>query len=87
MRKLPQRKCIGCKESFNKKELIRIVKEPDGTISLDMTGKKNGRGAYICKNEKCLEIACKKKQLDYAFKEKVDPSVYENLKKEFSENV
>ena len=85
MKTLPQRKCIGCKSSFDKKDLIRIVKSPEGTISLDKTGKKNGRGAYICKNDKCLETAFKKKQLDYAFKEKVEASVYETLKKEFEE--
>lgn len=87
MKTLPQRRCIGCRNSFDKKELIRIVKSPEGTISLDITGKKNGRGAYICKNEKCLELAFKKKQLDYAFGYKVDSSVYENLREEFLKNV
>ena len=82
MLKAPQRKCIGCRESFDKKSLIRIVKSSEGKISIDFTGKMNGRGAYICKNSKCLEQAFKKKQLDYSFKEKVDPSVYEELRKE-----
>ena len=85
MNKVPQRKCIGCRESFDKKSLIRIVKSPDGDISIDLTGKKNGRGAYICKDKKCLELAFKKKQLDYYFKEKVDPSLYEKLKSELED--
>lgn len=87
MKALPQRRCIGCRNSFDKKDLIRIVKSPEGTISLDITGKKNGRGAYICKNEKCLENAFKKKQLDYAFKDKVASETYEILREEFVKNV
>ena len=87
MKTLPQRKCIGCRNSFDKKDLIRLVKSPEGTISLDITGKKNGRGAYICRSEACLENAFKKKQLDYAFKVKVDSEVYENLREEFVKNV
>ena len=58
-----------------------------GTISIDITGKKNGRGAYICKNEECLSMAFKKKQLDYAFKDKVSQKTYEILREEFLENV
>ena len=87
MKTLPQRRCVGCRNSFDKKDLIRIVKSPEGTISLDITGKKNGRGAYICKNEKCLENAFKKKQLDYAFKDKVEAETYEILREEFVKNV
>ena len=82
----PQRRCIGCRNSFDKKDLTRIVKTPEGTICLDITGKMNGRGAYICKNEACLEAAFKKKQLDYAFKEKVEASTYEFLREEFKKN-
>ena len=85
MNKSPQRKCIGCRETFDKKSLIRIVKDPEGKISMDITGKKNGRGAYICRSSKCLEIAFKKKQLDYAFKTKVEPEVYEALKSELED--
>ena len=85
MKAAPQRRCIGCRESFDKKNLIRIVKLPEGKIETDFTGKKNGRGAYICKNPKCLELAFKKKQLDYSFKEKVDPELYEALRKELEE--
>ena len=80
MNKSPQRRCIGCRESFDKKSLIRIVRDPEGKISIDATGKKNGRGAYICKNKECLFLAFKKKQLDYAFKTKVDSKVYEALR-------
>lgn len=87
MKTQPQRRCIGCKNSFDKRDLIRIVKSPEGTISIDITGKKNGRGAYICKNEECLTGAFKKKQLDYAFKDKVSLSTYEILREEFLKNV
>lgn len=82
MKKIPQRKCIGCRGSFDKNTLLRIVKTPEGDILVDSTGKLNGRGAYICRNEKCFDMAYKKKQLEYAFKEKVDSSVYERLKEE-----
>ena len=86
MKKIPQRKCIGCRESFDKKSLIRIVKDPEGKISIDFTGKKNGRGAYICKNNKCLEVAFKKKQLDYAFGIKVEDNLYQELKSELADH-
>ncbi len=87
MKTQPQRRCIGCKNSFDKRDLIRIVKSPEGTISVDITGKKNGRGAYICKNQECLDTAFKRKQLDYAFKDKVDSETYEILREEFLQNV
>ncbi len=68
-----------------KKELIRIVKCEDGTFKLDATGKMQGRGAYICPNEECLEKAHKSKGLERSFKEKVPQSVYEELKKELTQ--
>jgi len=85
MKKIPLRKCVGCKKISPKKSLIRIVKDAQGDISIDLTGKKNGRGAYICKNLDCLAAAFKKKQLDYSFKCKVDETVYQSLKEEFGE--
>ena len=69
-KKIPQRQCIGCGEMKNKRDLIRVLKDTEGAIFIDVTGRKNGRGAYICKNEECLSMAFKKKQLDYAFKDK-----------------
>ena len=72
MKKEPQRTCLGCKESKNKKELIRIVKQNDGKIFIDKTGKANGRGAYICNNIECLEKAIKSKRLENNFETKID---------------
>ena len=63
VKKIPQRKCLGCMQSFPKKELIRVVRTPDGEVEIDLTGKKSGRGAYICKNEACLKKAIKAKRL------------------------
>ena len=64
MKKIPQRTCIGCKEKKEKRELIRIVKDKEGNITLDRTGRSNGRGAYICDNIQCLEKAIKTKDED-----------------------
>lgn len=72
IRKLPQRLCVGCKEFKTKKELVRIVKSPEGQISLDYTGKKPGRGAYICPNNDCLKKAIKTKGLERSLKAKID---------------
>lgn len=78
MKVLPQRTCIGCNEKKNKKDLIRIVKKDDN-ITLDKTGKAEGRGAYICDNIECLKKAIKSKRLDKSFKMKIDDSIYEKL--------
>ena len=59
VKKIPQRKCTGCGESFPKKDLIRVVRSPEGEVSLDFTGKKSGRGAYVCKNSQCFKKARK----------------------------
>lgn len=78
-RKIPMRKCTGCLEMKNKKELIRVVRtETDGFI-LDYTGKKSGRGAYICPSNNCLSLARKKKGLERSFKQEVPGEVYEKL--------
>ena len=85
-RKVPLRRCIGCGASFPKKELIRIVLcEED--ISIDMTGKKSGRGTYICKNTECLKKAMKTKGLDRSFRIKVSSDVYERLQSQLEEIV
>ena len=80
MKSLPQRSCIGCNTKKDKKDLIRIVKNKDGNISIDKTGKANGRGAYICDNAECLEKAIKSKRLEKTFEEKIDNEIYENLR-------
>lgn len=71
--------CVGCRESFPKKELLRIVRAVDGEISVDLTGKKSGRGAYICRNTECLVKARKSRSLDRAFESEIDDTVYGRL--------
>lgn len=63
-KKIPMRMCVGCREMKPKRELVRVVRAPDGTVSLDPVGKKPGRGAYVCKSEVCLSRAIKQKQLE-----------------------
>ena len=65
-KKIPERQCMGCNERFPKSALLRVVRDPDGNVSLDFTGKKSGRGAYICKNAACLKKAQKTKRLSRA---------------------
>ncbi len=83
IKRMPERMCIGCQEMHRKKELIRIVKSPQGEFSVDTVGKKPGRGAYLCKKRDCLEKAIKEKKLEKAFKMKIDEAVYTALKNEF----
>ena len=83
MKKIPQRTCLGCGETKPKQELIRIVRQNDGSIFVDKTGKANGRGAYICPNADCLGKAIASKGLERSFKMPVDKSVYEELKRGF----
>ncbi len=82
MKKIPMRMCTGCHEMKPKKELIRVVKTPEGEIKVDFTGKLNGRGAYLCKNTECFEKAQKQKALSRAFETPITDEVYEELKKE-----
>ena len=79
MKKIPQRTCLGCGEIKPKQELIRIVRQTDGSIFVDKTGKANGRGAYICNNIECLEKAIKSKRLDKNFKIEINNEIYESL--------
>lgn len=72
--------CVGCQEMKNKKELLRVVRTPDGEIELDHTGKKAGRGSYICASEQCFAKAFKEKRLERALKQKIDVSVYDHLR-------
>lgn len=78
-RKIPQRKCIVCGENKDKNDLIRIVKNKEEGIILDPTGKKNGRGAYICKEEKCINEAKKKRKLEKVFKTEISDNLYEEI--------
>ena len=80
-KKIPMRQCVGCRESKEKKQLIRIVKN-DQEITIDRTGKKNGRGAYLCDNLECLVKARKNRGLNRAFRMEVDESVYEELERQ-----
>lgn len=92
-KKIPMRKCTGCGEMFDKKQLVRVVKAPDvkdengevlqqGEISVDLTGKKPGRGAYVCRSVKCLAAARKARRLEKAFSCRIPDEVYERLEKE-----
>ena len=83
-RKIPMRMCIGCGEMKPKKELVRVVKDKDGNVSMDLTGKKAGRGAYLCPNPECLEKAQKARRLERAFSQQISEELYQNLKKEIS---
>lgn len=84
-KKIPMRQCTGCGMQKEKKELIRIVKTPEGKFLLDDTGRKNGRGAYICKSVDCLCIARKKKSFNRSFQMEVPQEVYDALEKEMRE--
>ncbi len=84
-KKIPMRQCIGCGEMKGKKELIRVIKTPEEDILLDVTGKKNGRGAYICNSYECFQKARKSKALERSFKTAIPQEVYEALEKELKE--
>ena len=85
VKKIPLRMCTGCMEMKPKKELIRIVKSPEGEVSVDLTGKKSGRGAYICKDIECLEKAFKAKRLSRNLDVAIDNEIYDRLRKEINE--
>lgn len=78
-KKIPMRQCTGCRTMKDKRELIRVVKSPDGVISLDFRGKKPGRGAYLCKNAECLARAKKSKALERALETEMPAEVYTQL--------
>mgnify|MGYP000931470528 CR=1 FL=1 len=85
-RKIPMRRCIGCMESFPKKELVRIVKNKENEIKLDLKGKQNGRGTYICRKAECFEKAIKSKRLSNSLESEIPDNVYEEIKLEISGN-
>ena len=82
-RKIPLRQCVGCGKE--KKAMLRVIKTSEGEILLDDTGKKNGRGAYICKTMQCLEKAVKNKGLERSLKVRIPQEVYDELKKEMAD--
>lgn len=84
-KKIPLRQCVGCMEMKEKKSMMRVLKTPEGEIVLDVTGKKNGRGAYLCKCMECLKKAQKNKGLERSFKMSLSSEIYAGLEKEFME--
>ncbi len=81
-KKIPMRQCLGCREMKPKKELIRVVRSPEGNISLDFKGKASGRGAYVCPEAQCLKKAIKAKALERAFSTQIPTEIYQALEKE-----
>ncbi len=77
-----RRMCVGCRVMFDKRQLVRVVKSPEGEVSIDLTGKKNGRGAYICKKVSCLNKARKRGALENALSVKIDDDVYTAMEEE-----
>ena len=84
-RKIPQRQCVGCREKKKKKALIRVVRSPEGTISLDFKGKLPGRGAYVCPDPACLAKARKSRALERAFETAIPAEVYDQLERQMGE--
>ena len=83
VKKIPERMCMGCQEKHPKRDMIRIVRSPEGEYSVDATGKKSGRGAYICRNRECFEAARKNRGLERSFKGSIDRAVYDELERQF----
>mgnify|MGYP001046021190 FL=1 len=86
-KKIPMRQCVGCGEMKNKREMMRVLKPAEGPIVLDMTGKKKGRGAYLCMTMECLRKARKNRGLERSLKIAIPDELYENLEREFEEDV
>ncbi len=78
-RKIPMRMCVGCREMKEKRDLIRVVRSPEGEVSLDPTGKKNGRGAYLCKDTECMKKALKQRQLERQLEVTLSQEVMDGL--------
>ncbi len=84
VKKIPTRQCVGCRELKPKGSLIRVIKDENGEISLDLTGKKNGRGAYLCKDISCFKKARKTKGLERSLKQVISDEIYESIEKEMT---
>ncbi|MBE6643295.1 MAG: YlxR family protein [Clostridia bacterium] len=85
-KKIPERKCSGCGMAFPKPTLLRVVRAPDGSVSLDFTGKKSGRGAYVCRSVSCFKKARKAKRFERSLECEIPEEVYDALERELSEN-
>ncbi len=85
-KKIPMRMCTGCGEMKPKRELVRVVKSPEGEVSLDLTGRKPGRGAYVCRSTACLKAARKARRLEKAFSCRIPDEVYDRMEEELSRN-
>ena len=85
-KKIPQRQCMGCRERKNKRDMIRVVRQTDGTVSLDFSGKLNGRGAYVCPDPECLQKCRKTRSLDRCLEVTIPEEVYERLTREMEGN-
>ena len=86
LKKKPERRCAGCSEHKQKSELIRVVRSPEGKVSLDFTGKASGRGVYICRNAECLKKARRAKRFESSLSVEIPSEVYERLERELDEN-
>ena len=85
VKRIPMRTCTGCRQGKSKKDLIRVVRDKEGNVFVDITGKQNGRGAYICPDEECLEKAMKNKGLERTLKSTISEEVYQQLRKALGE--
>lgn len=85
-KKRPQRKCVGCGEMKDKRELVRIVRSPEGELSLDLTGRKNGRGAYVCRSLTCLQKARKARRAERSLSCDIPEEVYDRMEEELRQN-
>ena len=83
-KKIPVRRCVGCGEHFPKGELVRVVRTPEGEVTLDLTGKKSGRGAYICKKSTCLKKARKSRRIETSLECSIPDAVYDRMEEEIS---
>jgi len=82
VKKIPMRRCVGCMEKYEKSELVRVLRTPDGDVKIDATGRANGRGAYLCRRRACLEKALKNRGLERSLDMKIPEAVMDELKKE-----
>jgi predicted RNA-binding protein YlxR (DUF448 family) len=82
IKKIPMRRCVGCMEKYEKSELVRVLRTPEGDVKIDATGRANGRGAYLCRKQACLEKALKNRGLERSLDMKIPESVMDELKKE-----
>lgn len=86
VKKVPLRKCIACGNMYDKRELIRVIRSSEGVYSIDFTGKANGRGAYVCNSEECINKCLKTKALNRAFKENIPDDIYRKLSEEYEQS-